>query len=468
MKYIIKLIALIMLLLFSFSCSHRERSFSILSQEIPTRINPYDSHINYKLYILKQLFEPLFIYGSSGNYTSNILSSWNASEEHRIYTLCLKDGITFSNGKTLTVGDLKKNLLRLEQNKLIKKTIIALSTLDSCMVVRFNDQYIRFPADLSSYTAAIIDPDTEDNNIVIGISDYVVKSITPDIIHLSTQNKDLTYSDIYFYKLAPHYEEGKAPYRIENIDDFNQLPVEYLPDFIRQFNKYEAPILLTLIAIINVKDRDVRNIIFNCLNYDELRHVFTPKRNSFKNIGGILPVGVLGAIETPPDQKCSFQPLKQRVNLTYIEALRPESIGPLQKYVDSRLLRYNIKLNIVKKDINELADMLFSEDKPYDFTIIGMDASSPDPFSFLQYFFDKDILVTKVTSDDLAPLMNEYLATDNAENKKELARKANQVLTDNFQVIPLYQDERLFYFPSGVRNITSDPMYLNFLKISEL
>jgi MarR-like DNA-binding transcriptional regulator SgrR of sgrS sRNA len=460
------IIAFFIILVATTGCGKGHSSFSILMQELPQRIDPYDSPINYKLYVLKQLFEPLFMYSSSGNYSSNLLSSWQASRGHTFYELCIKDGLKYSNGKNFTVKELKLNLLRLQSKGMINVPIRNMSENNMCLIIEFEHPYKRFPSDMSSYSTSMVDPETENNDIKVGISDYRVESITPDRIHLHTSNKRLTYSDILFYKWREKQKDTQ--YNVEDIDDFNQLPVEYLPDIILSFNKYEAPILVTLIALINSKNQHVREILYNCLNFDELRRIFTPKRSSFRDIGGLLPLGVLGATETPPVQHCDFLPLKKPVTLNYFEALRPNSVEDLQRYMDKQLTKYNIKVNVINIEINELANALLSKDKPFDFTVIGMDAPTPDPYSFFQYFFDKRVMITNIDNPKIRELMDIYLSTDNIEEKRTLVEMANQALLDNFQIIPLYQDERIFYFPKRIKNITSDPIFLNFMKISEL
>jgi MarR-like DNA-binding transcriptional regulator SgrR of sgrS sRNA len=464
-----KFIAIIFIIsLTLLSCSSSNKSFSILMQELPDRINPYDAGIDYKLYVLKQLFEPLFVYKSDYTYHSNLLSSWSSKDNHQVYDLCLKPDVRFSNNNKLTIVALKANLLRLQKKGILSKNIYSLETSNSCLSVKFNEPYIRFPFDLSSYMSSVVDPDTAEKNIVVGVSEYYVKKITPKVIQLSTNNKTLTYSEVLFYKWAEDNNETNSLYKLDEIDDFNQLPIEFVPEKVKELNVYEVPALSTVVMLINTKDKKVREIVYNCLDYKELRRIFTPKRDDFSDVGGLLPSGIIGAIQQPISQKCNFEKLNKRINLRYIEAMRPKSIPVLQQYVDEKLLKYNIKVNVEYKDINALAEVLLSDKKEYDLTIVGMNSYIPDPYGYYQCFYGDHLLMTNVSNAELIDSMQKYVAADTLERKKEFSMKANRSLLSNYQFIPLYQESRRFYFANDIKNVSSDPLFLNYLKISEL
>ena len=76
--------------------------------------------------------------------------------------------------------------------------------------------------------------------------------------------------------------------------------------------------------------------------------------------------------------------------------------------------------------------------------------------------------MTNVVNTELIEKMQKYLEADALERKKELSTSANRSLIDNYQMIPLYQENRKFYFSDDIHNISSDPLFLNYLKISEL
>ncbi len=66
--------------------------------------NPIMSSNVYDGYVVDLIFEGLVTLDAEGNYIPN-LADWEVSEDHKVYTFTLKDGIKFSDGTPLTAED---------------------------------------------------------------------------------------------------------------------------------------------------------------------------------------------------------------------------------------------------------------------------------------------------------------------------------------------------------------------------
>ena len=130
MNFIIKIVlSMIFLIIFSLS-AFSKYNYKIAFETIPTSLQ-LANFANLDVYfVLRQLNETLFYLGKNG-YTSNILKTWKAESNHKIYELCIANNITFSNNKAFTPDDLKKNL-ELYANKLTKK-IVLITAKNDCL-----------------------------------------------------------------------------------------------------------------------------------------------------------------------------------------------------------------------------------------------------------------------------------------------------------------------------------------------
>lgn len=454
-----KIVMIICVLIFSLSCS-KGKEYHVAMPALPEKIDPIDADLNYALYIIKQLYEPLFVFSSTSQAHSNILQDWSSFDDHTKYFFQLKKGITFSNERVLSPDILKENLEYFSQKGLIKKSISAISIKDDHLDVVFKESYPEFTYDLTSYKTAIVDPDTRNSNVVVGISPYRVVEITPKMIHLTTDKK-LNFRDIYLHKWSP---EDNLP--LWSFDDINMISSRYIPaDIGAHMKKYDVNVLATVVLLINHGDPVVRKYLFNCIDYSKLRSILYPNKESFRDVGGILPVGLMGAVESHVEQKCSMKPLQKKVEI-YMPTFFMERVDDLRTFFHDSLEGLNIKVLVDPVDVNDITQIYRSKDKKYDLSIIGMDAQYA--LSYFDYFLDGTSMWVRVENPTLENIIKKYYLSSNDDEKNELIQEANRELVKNYQTLPLFQIERPFYFSKKVDSMVSDQLFFGIPKISEL
>lgn len=439
-----------LIMFYSTACNDKQvNKFRVAMIEIPQRINPDDTDVNYAFYVIRQLYEPIFIFNSFNTPISGVLESWESNDNHQTYKFCLKKNIHFSNGKPLTVSILKDNIQYFDNKNFFKKRISSLKINGDCLDISFNEPYALFISDLMSYKMAIVDPDTRASNIVVGISPYYVAEMNDKYIHLST-NYPLKYKNVYIVKWEPNKGDN-----LWNYDDINLIPGRYLneSETSKYMDEYNINLLKTYVLIINNPDPNIRKYLFNCIDYSGLRKLLYPSRKDFIDIGGVLPEGLPGAIESPVEQKCPDEPLKQRKSVKLLTFFS-DSIKDLQNYMSTSLKKTNIDVEVLPIRPNELIDIMRSDEKKYDMTIVGLDAFYSLSMSFFEHFMPGKSMWTTVQNLDLEKNIENYYKAENVDLQTNFLKQANKSLIDNYQVIPLFQENRTFYFSKKVKKVT--------------
>ncbi len=132
------------------------------------------------------IFEGLVKPDSDGNLVPAVASDYESSEDGKVYTFTLRDGIKFHDGSAVTVEDIKYSIDKCADISNGKPLIAAFSNIESVNIVDaetveivLKESNTEFDADLSNITAAIIpaaNTDPDSNPIGTGPYKYVSRS----------------------------------------------------------------------------------------------------------------------------------------------------------------------------------------------------------------------------------------------------------------------------------------------------
>lgn len=82
-----------------------------------TIITPEVSSSSYDItYYLTSFYDPLFEYNAEGEVGGVLAEGWSMSEDGKVYTFQIKQGVKFSDGSVLTAGDVAKSILAVPVN----------------------------------------------------------------------------------------------------------------------------------------------------------------------------------------------------------------------------------------------------------------------------------------------------------------------------------------------------------------
>jgi len=430
--------------------------------DVPPNIDPADSHINFHLYVIKQLHEPLFSSSVVGKPRSRILHSWSASPDAREYSFCLKPSLAYSNGKAVTGEDLWENFKLFSERGYLAGKITGHRFEEGCLIVAFDAPYPRLTWDLMSYKTSIADPATRGEEVVVGISPYRVVEMNERLIRLRAEGK-VRYREISFHYWRPGDE---ASFR--NFDDINMVVANDVPADIDEYmNRYDVAMLKIYGMLINSPDPKLRSYLFNCLDIDVMRNLVDRKKKSFRDVGGVLPLGMPGAVAGRVRQECPAAPLPRRAKATMV-TFYEDCAEELSAHLKEKLGPLGIDASVKVVDANEMSYYLWSKEKPYDMAIVGIDSPLPEPISFLANFLPGEAGVTNVKNAELEGIVSNLSDSAPDAKREEDMRRANLSVIRAHQVLPLYQADSPLFYSKRVEHVRADEFLIGIPKIEEL
>jgi len=465
-----KIILLLVMLSFCVSsCGKKEKNdeaWDVLSLVIPEKVSPEVSFANIGFYVLRQTHEPIFHWSNiKAQYYSTILKSWNRSSDFKIFTFCPDATKLFDRNQKFSEKILE-NSLKKSLNKASGHYII--STEGKCVVLKFERPEKQLLKTLSYYEMAP-SISTENPKIELGLGPFKGIKISDDELFLERKEKAKNgYNYIRFTRYKGLQDRNLNNV---NIEDFNRIYVTDVPDWIKKsYDNYGVMLLQSLVLLINVKDPVLRSYLYNCLDVKKIRQAFSPRQEKFYDIGNILPVGIIGASNTLPVQKCE----KYRANLTHknSKALiflnwKESSQDTLSNYFSEFSLKNKIEIKVNPLPITNLLHVVFNRPHAYDLHIMAIDAVRPDYSAFYEFFNDRNDAVVDINVP-IKKLLNDLYAESNDSKIEQIVKKINGILANSGVVLPLYQQVRDFYYPKNVKNISFGKNFLEYPDVAEL
>lgn len=134
--------------------------------------------------ILFNIYEGLVKYDSQGNLNAALAEEYAISEDGKVYTFTLRDGVTFHDGSAVTAEDVIYSIERCADTSAGEPLVSAFSNIagvektdERTIVITLNEPDTEF---LASMTTAIMPAsNTDPDNIVIGTGPYRFVSRTP-------------------------------------------------------------------------------------------------------------------------------------------------------------------------------------------------------------------------------------------------------------------------------------------------
>lgn len=437
-------------------CIANAAEFNVAIEEFSYALKPESFQYHPMVFILKQLHEPLFTRTSEG-IRSNILSNWVSSSDFKEYQLCLKPDVYFSNDKKLNIENLKQNLEYFSKKKYFTAKVDSIGVLKDCIKIKFQSSYYGFIDDLQSLKMSIIDLETVNNEIPVGISEYKVESYTKQKLTLRARNQ-LVHKP--YFDIVNIIAIGSSPQKIDTLLQFqeiNLLRSTQLPsqnELKMNFKEIEIYDIQGVYILLNHKDNQIRELMFNCINRESLSKALNLDVKSYPNT--ILPEE--SGVSVPFIQNCrsSFKfKSKRELNLLYY--YEKEKVDAVAKaFSDIENLNIKIKLNHKSKS-DAFIDL---EKKNYDVAIIRIDG-----FNFLGQFdalglgsSDKLIISSNVKNKNQ---LRSDLINGNRIQREQATKTFISYLFSDFRLIPVARLKVRAFYPDNF-NLFNDNNSVSF------
>ncbi|WP_078429374.1 nickel ABC transporter substrate-binding protein [Alkalihalobacterium alkalinitrilicum] len=149
MKKLALLVLSCTLMLMIAACSNEQTSIQETSKQEGTLANdtltlswPLDiGEVNPHLYAPNEMFaqallyDPLVSYGDNGEITPALATEWEISDDGKSYLFTLREGVVYSDGSSLTAGNVKRNIEAVLQNMERHSWLEAVSIIEKVEVI---------------------------------------------------------------------------------------------------------------------------------------------------------------------------------------------------------------------------------------------------------------------------------------------------------------------------------------------
>jgi hypothetical protein len=459
-SYYEKIVILFLLMLSIASCSrkHDDVTWDIIAVGLPKIITPSVANINMGLYILKQTHEPFFRYRKRTELYSNLFKTWNRDLKYQRFNFCLKNDLYFNEEKKYTIRGLKSDLM-----KVIKKfnSEYKLNIKNNCIKISFNKSQNNFLDILTKYENSP-SHSLPSSNWEDGLGPFYITGM--GIKKISLERKEKVSNGYNFINFWSYSGANDNILNQDGIEDYNRVLIQDLPtEKLKDYQKFNVALLQTINLVLNIKDRELRKNLFNCMDISDFRKAFMPKQKNFLDVGSILPIGIPFSKQGKIAQDCDFSSIKRDEVIKFYNWNKSSSIS-LKGFFTNLKRKTGLNIEVIDISMNQFVDMVLKSPHPYDLTVVALDAIDVNYNAYFSPVIDKKSILD-VKRKRLDKLYNKFKDTKPNEFS---VRSITSAISKEHLLLPLYQEVRDFYFPKHVKALTLGKNDLEYLEINEL
>ncbi len=432
----------------------------VLANSLPSQVHANQAFISIVLYILKQTHEPLLRRDDGENYSSRILHKWERSLDFKEFSFCPNQSLRFNESSKFT------EYLLGEQLSSITKKLDSSASLEvkaGCVAVKF----IRGRPGYLDYLTQYENAPTvrRDGAIEDGLGPFRVEMVDKNIILLRRKIPIARgYNTITVRQNSPDISPVDF-----GVSDRNLISGMELPHSIRvNYQGFYNTELKTGNLIINHADPAMRRVIYNCADIQMLRRSFFPAKGDFFDVGSVLPIGVPGAQQGLPRQDCTaaLAGLKNKHATIVFSNWRTDNDAEMSRFAEKFYKDTGVHIKMVRYPPAEFKKMLHTRPRPYNLTIMHLDAVVPNHQAFLEVFFREDgYLDFDLPSG--AKTFASMLVEEDAGRRHSLAMSVVDQLRKEAVALPLYQSVRVFWYPGKIKNVVVGKGFIEYPEIGD-
>lgn len=408
-----------------------------------------------QFYLLKQTHEPLFRSDDGQSFTSKLLLVWNRSADSTLYSFCPDTRLEFDEGRPFTADYFFEYI----------KKIIATSYPDGsvarkgdCVEIRFSKPRKSFLPFLTDYAKAPTIPLASGNEV--GLGPYKPKSGGQGWIELSRKKRSYRgYNSIIAYQ---YKGPGDPLLEDRTIQDFNKISSVEIPKWAKEdYLGFKDISINSVFLVINLSEKNLRDMIYNCMDVRGLRTAFFPARKDHVDIARVLPVGLPGAKPGLVEQNCTQKRVKHSKKLIYAN-LDTGDGRELKEFFGEFEVKMGVKIEVQSVRPEDFLASLEKNPKKYDLVIVSADASNIDTDFYLDFFgwLDYPLPEAKI-------LYERMKKEDDPEQKIRLMMRVSEIFSEERVILPLYQSLREYYYPHEIKNLIVGRSFLEYPEIMD-
>lgn len=436
------------------------RTWEVVFSGLPVKITTAKASHNTLYYILKQTHEPLFRQEDGDNFTSRLLSSWKRSVDSKTYGFCLKPGLWFNE------RDRFDHKAFLEYISGVTKSYdpkFSVTTEDGCFSLRFDRSAKGYLEFLSLYENA---PTRESSPFIEdGLGPFRAVSLDDKRIVLHRK----TPVAKGFNSIIVHDFKGSGDLLLnnKNISDFNRVQSSDVPQWaMERYRGFDNIRLKSVILVINHPDKNVREVIYNCLDAGVFRKAYFPKLEGMYDIQNVFPLGVPGALPGRPPQFCHKKKLKEKVSID-LANLRDDNHKELELFVRNFFDLTGIEIKVINYVPTALTIRRAKMRWAYNLLVMSADAVRPEQNAFVAPFLRRERRFVDYPLPALQRAYEKMLAVQDPVVGTVLGKKLAKGISEEFVVLPLFQAMGRMYYPEKIKNLDAGKGFLEYPEVAD-
>ncbi len=403
--------------------------------------------------VLFNLFEGLVKPDENGNLNPAVASEYTISDDNKVYTFTLRDGIKFHDGSAVTVEDIKYSIERNAGTDGSEPLISSYSNIDSVNIV--DDKHVEIVLKegdsdfLSQLTVAILPAsNTDPATNVIGTGPYKFVSSSPQENFIMTRFDDYWGEKAYIkdvvFKIEANSDAVVMDLNGGSIDMYPRITSTQVAQLSEDFEVYEGTMNLVQALYLNNAEKPfddvrVRQALCYAINPQEIMDYVSDGAGT-----------EIGSAMFPSFSKYFLPELNDTYNTDYDKAkeLLAEAGYPdgfeftitvpsnYTQHVDTaqvlseQLKNIDVKANIQEIEWNSWISDVYS-DRKYQSTVVGVDASTLAASSLLaRYVSDAGRNFTNFNSAAYDEAYANAQSTSDDKAKTDYYKECEKILSE--------------------------------------
>jgi len=447
--------------LFSWGCASKNQEWVVLSNGLPEKISPELASRSVVYYILRQTHEPLFRLDDGENYSSRLLKKWGKNISDGSFEFCPDTTLKF-NEENLFSNELFERYISGVARKYDASAKV--TTNKGCFKVAFAGPRNSFLEFLTQY----------ENAPSVRVSEAFEQGLGPfrisrlgggEAVLIRRIPVSSGYNRIILYEYDLWKKSGRSG---RLVSDFNRIPPQDVPAWVlKKYSSFNNVTLKSGNLIINHPDRRIRELIYNCVDVRRFRQAFLPAKKDFYSIKTVFPMGVPGAEPGVAEQTCGQAVKPALSGGKFIFAnWRDDNFGQLSEFAADFHKRTGVKMEIFNSTPRELMKSLHKAPRPFNAIVMYLDAIRSEQAAFFEVFLKSDGYL-----DFPLPKVNKILKKLDVERdvqrRDAIGADIAAALQKEAVVLPLYQEERVFYYPKDIKNLNVGVGFVEYPEVAD-
>ena len=404
------------------------------------------------LEILFNIYEGLYKPDSDGNLIPAVASDYTVSDDKKVYTFTLRDGITFQDGNPVTVEDIKYSLERSAEMDGESSALSAISDIkivdDKTIELTLSEANSEF---IYNLTIAILEQanDAEQATNPIGTGPFKVKKFAEgQYLELEKYdgywNQDLDCVTSAKFKFIADAQAAFLELQGGTIDMLLYLTNDQVQALNSDYNVVESTMMLIHGLFLNnsyepLQDVRVRQALNYAIDRDAINEFLFNGKSKIIQTHGYPMITAWYNADTEGTYTYDVEKAKELLTEAgYGDGFDLEITVPsnyTQHVQTAEIIAEQLAAVGVNVTINQVEWSAWVSDvyqgRDYQSTVIGFDISSQAPSTwYKRYYTESSNDFTNFSNTEYDELYGQALATVDKDQKHEIYNKLQQILTD--------------------------------------